>query len=750
MNGNHLSWIQVSFALKLSGDCSARSILLPMRFFNRRGSSKHRLSSNEVVARANQEAVSNEAKFGRDCRSCKKYSPNDAVESTSDLNSCDISHDGTLFISGGDVIFSSSDFFRSGVTQRRQAFLNVYEFEGCKVVSSFRQHVTSVQACALTNDGTTAASGDFGGVVCVWETETGRELCRFNGGRDSAVSDLDITPMRDKVISVGGNYSLNLWDVNKKTHLSTLMGHVRKVRGCSFSSSVGASVISCSDDGCFRGWDTRTGREKFYLSGCHNGLSIADCDSDMGGNTFVTCGLDSVLRVWDARKLDNALQEQKSISDARLHGCAITPDGARVVASGEKGTLLVWDVRDERMIGILNGHSQEKRIGRCSISRDGTRVVSASRDKTSRLFELNSPSDNHLLRDTGESLRSQRSRKIVLALKRYLDGEINMFDESQVKAFVIEVLDIVQCGKFYSLEDIYHGHLLLRTISHSSGGFAATLNSMYDVRSLQMMYYENMYHKLHKMISGKRRKIFAKKLLFDAVDNRLVPSVSVVFSIIGDAMTGEDIREEMSKRDALVVQIYAHVRSQINSIENRLQETEELVQQLRVETSQINQRLTRQETVNRYKSLVKFGLSLIPIAGAAAMAFTDGAVEVLMSLDLECVVGIATNMVSEAGQTAIDLRKDREVVLEGEETSINNLAVDEKLDADALGVRLVQLMLSEEFQDAWKPEEERDQFIAMVTRTYHTSIEDFRSKVNDIALDYREAMSTEAPGQGAH
>jgi WD40 repeat protein len=69
-----------------------------------------------------------------------------------------------------------------------------------------------------------------------------------------------------------------------------------------------------------------------------------------------------------------------------IWACAITPDGSRVISTSRDRTLRVWDLQSGEALAVLRGHDAEVRG--CAVMPDGRRVVSASADETLKIWDL--------------------------------------------------------------------------------------------------------------------------------------------------------------------------------------------------------------------------------------------------------------------------------------------------------------------------------------------------------------------------
>jgi hypothetical protein len=91
---------------------------------------------------------------------------------------------------------------------------------------------------------------------------------------------------------------------------------------------------------------------------------------------------------------------------ASVYGVAVTPDGKRAVSASRDKTLKVWDLDTGRALRTLEGHSAS--VSGVAVTPDGKRAVSASEDNTLKVWDL----------ETGLALViiSPRCGRIVLGL----------------------------------------------------------------------------------------------------------------------------------------------------------------------------------------------------------------------------------------------------------------------------------------------------------------------------------------------
>src|SRR5262249_14379398 len=115
-------------------------------------------------------------------------------------------------------------------------------------------------------------------------------------------------------------------------------GHKGKVFTVAFSPD-GKKVVSGSEDGCVKFWDTATGKVKLTLP-TQRSRAVTSLRYAVGGNTLALGRDDGVVEVWD---LDSRTRTAgfKGAS-GRVGSLVFSPDGKVVVSARQEGTV-EWD-----------------------------------------------------------------------------------------------------------------------------------------------------------------------------------------------------------------------------------------------------------------------------------------------------------------------------------------------------------------------------------------------------------------------
>lgn len=204
----------------------------------------------------------------------------------------------------------------------------------------------------------------------------------------------------------------------------TFLGHTEWVVDCAISSH-GEVIVSDSQDGSIKIWDTNTGIERFSLPGLKGMGRLKGCCSISSDGNLVVAISDNGLNVWDIspsnpspfirftlpsstetqacaiNKMEGIILSdslkvwdlQSGEERSTLNGtgysvmdCALSANGKVVIVAFGNRILKVWNFEQGTERLINTGHNSI--INSCAVNADGSVAVTASSDMTLKVWDL--------------------------------------------------------------------------------------------------------------------------------------------------------------------------------------------------------------------------------------------------------------------------------------------------------------------------------------------------------------------------
>ncbi|CUA78464.1 putative WD repeat-containing protein alr3466 [Nostoc sp, PCC 7120] [Rhizoctonia solani] len=247
----------------------------------------------------------------------------------------------------------------------------------------FRGHSSLILSVSYSPLGNIIASASYDDTIRLWDVNTHQQLgqpiqC------NSHVHSVVFSPSAKLIASGGGrsdnpdSYTIQLWDVDKRTAASKpFKGHTSVVSSIRFSSD-GSRLVSGSEDKTVRVWDVERGTTIVGPLKGHTSYvrSIALSPDD---SQIVSGSDDGTLRLWDTRSGEMIGSPFEGHTHC-VYSVDFSPRGTYVVSGGDEKTVRLWDIRTGRQVESFEEHTRD--VWSVVFSPCGQYVASGSSDRT--------------------------------------------------------------------------------------------------------------------------------------------------------------------------------------------------------------------------------------------------------------------------------------------------------------------------------------------------------------------------------
>ena len=302
-----------------------------------------------------------------------------------------------------------------------------------RLIMTLSARYQEIVFCTFSPDSKLVVAGGNEDLLSLWDSETGKEI--FSTSNNGFVFTCMFSSDFNRIIVANGSpfkdadFSLKHLNLETGVEITTikLSGHRSVVNACAFSLN-GKQILSGSNDGVLKLWDTYTGIEIMTLSAHKNGVTA--CAFSPDNKLLVSGSSDNTIKLWssDCGRLITTLNGHNS----QICSCSFSPDSKRIVSGSYDGILKIWDIATGKEIFTLTGHNNM--VETCSFSPDGKLIVSGGFDKTVKLWNAEIGSILHTNNGHGNSVCScafsHNSKRIVSGS---LDSTLKIWDVQKGK-----------------------------------------------------------------------------------------------------------------------------------------------------------------------------------------------------------------------------------------------------------------------------------------------------------------------------
>ncbi|MCT7989947.1 protein kinase domain-containing protein [Laspinema olomoucense] len=231
------------------------------------------------------------------------------------------------------------------------------------------------------------------GGAALFNLSSGEALWEIDCPADSGAVSQD-----GKLLALGWNEAIYLWDLTTGQFLRQVHGHTNRVNSLALSPD-GKFLASGSWDKTVRRWNTATGSELNRFSGQTTAVNSVALSPD---GKFLASGSTDSVRLWNAATGQELFKVSRNTSS--VYSVALSPDGQFLASGNRDKTVRLWDTDTGEELRRLSGHTSF--VNTVAFSPDGKFLASGSDDKTLRLWDPVTGRELHQLSGHTDSVNS--------------------------------------------------------------------------------------------------------------------------------------------------------------------------------------------------------------------------------------------------------------------------------------------------------------------------------------------------------
>ncbi|THW64474.1 WD40 repeat-like protein [Aureobasidium pullulans] len=310
-----------------------------------------------------------------------------------------------------------------------------------------------------------------------WEALSG--ICsRTIPHPDSQVNRLCISPDK-RFLAAAGHHTVKLYDIKSTNPAAVLTfeGHTNNITGLAFHCE-GKWMVTSSEDGTVKIWDTRTGHVQRNYS---HGVPVNDVVIHPNQGELISCDRGGNVRIWDLaeNKCSHQLipEEDKSVASV-----TVASDGSLLcaaVSNSQIGSVYVWRIITARdvttLVPVTKFNAHNTYITRVLLSPDVRHLATCSADHTARIWSVDLSNHNSIAAGPGDKDSS------AFELEQELDGHQRWVWDCAFSADSAYL--VTACSDHYArLWELSSKQVIRQYNGHHRGAVCVALNDYSETR----------------------------------------------------------------------------------------------------------------------------------------------------------------------------------------------------------------------------------------------------------------------------
>ncbi|QZZ21918.1 caspase family protein [Leptothermofonsia sichuanensis E412] len=222
-----------------------------------------------------------------------------------------------------------------------------------QAAQSHQAPAQSIRQLAFTPDAQKLLGVGDDRLIYLWDVQSGKLMTRLKG-HTAAIEQAQFSSDGQLVVSASRDRTARIWQVSNGALLNTLP-HRNAVSSIQFSLD-NQLVITASLDGTARVLDAKTGAMRVLLAG-HRG-PVLDAKFSPDGQRLVTTSADGTARLWDAETgTEEAILRPVEDNSEPIQQAFFSPDGQYIATLSQSGKLYVWATTWDGLLRVARDRS---------------------------------------------------------------------------------------------------------------------------------------------------------------------------------------------------------------------------------------------------------------------------------------------------------------------------------------------------------------------------------------------------------